>query len=114
MRGDLIEVYKWVKGFNKGDISKVLRISQQDRTRSNGFKLEKSRFRREIGAAAKEVPTMNRMARSNISGTKQKQILLSMAKIILMRTKRDWLGYVFHFSNYRKYFTVLRLCVSSL
>ncbi len=35
VRGDLIEVFKWVKGYNKGDISKVLRTSQQDRTRSN-------------------------------------------------------------------------------
>ncbi len=29
VRGDLIEVFKWVKGFNKGDISKVLRITSQ-------------------------------------------------------------------------------------
>ncbi|XP_050711202.1 uncharacterized protein LOC126995577 [Eriocheir sinensis] len=49
VRGGLIEVFKWVKGYNKGDISKVLRISQQDRTRSNGFKIEKYRFRRDIG-----------------------------------------------------------------
>ena len=38
---DLIEVFKWVKGFNKGDVVKVLTISSQDRTRNNGFKLEK-------------------------------------------------------------------------
>ena len=46
VRGDLIEVFKWVKDFNKG---KVLMISSQNRTRSNGFKLEKCRFRKEIG-----------------------------------------------------------------
>ena len=45
----MIEVFKWVKGINKGDIDKVLIISEQDRTRSNGFKLDKFRFRREIG-----------------------------------------------------------------
>ena len=31
VRGDLIEVSKWVKGFNKGDVGKVLTISSQDR-----------------------------------------------------------------------------------
>ncbi|KAK8747068.1 hypothetical protein OTU49_016973, partial [Cherax quadricarinatus] len=49
MRGDLIEVYKWKIGINKGDINKVLRISLQERTRSNGFKLDKFRFRKDIG-----------------------------------------------------------------
>ncbi|ORD92985.1 hypothetical protein ECANGB1_2036 [Enterospora canceri] len=49
VRGDLIEVFKWVKGFNKGDVGKVLTISSQDRTRNYGFKLEKCRFNKEIG-----------------------------------------------------------------
>ena len=49
VRGDLIEVYKWVKGFNKGDLSKVLIVNEQSRTRSNGFKLDKFRFKKEIG-----------------------------------------------------------------
>ena len=49
VRGDLIEVFKWVKGYNKGDLEKVLTFSQQGITRSNGFKLEKIRFRKEIG-----------------------------------------------------------------
>ena len=48
VRGDLIEVFKWVKGFTKGDIGKVLTVSSQDRKRSNGFKLEKCRFRKEM------------------------------------------------------------------
>ena len=39
-RGDMIEVFKWVKGINKGNINKVLEISIQDRTRGNGYKLE--------------------------------------------------------------------------
>ena len=38
-----------MKGFNKGDVRKVLTISSQDRTRNNGFKLEKYRFNKEIG-----------------------------------------------------------------
>ena len=45
----MIETFKWVKGYNKGDINKVLIASNQDRTRSNGFKLDKFRFRKEIG-----------------------------------------------------------------
>ena len=49
VRGDLIEVFKYVKGFNKGDVGKVLTVSSQDRTRNNGFKLEKCRFSKEIG-----------------------------------------------------------------
>ena len=38
-----------MKGFNQGDVGKVLTISSQDRTRSNRFKLEKCRFSKEIG-----------------------------------------------------------------
>ena len=44
-----IEVYKWVKGFNKGDIRKVLIVSGPGRTRTNGYKLKKFRFKKEIG-----------------------------------------------------------------
>ena len=29
-RGDMIEVYKWIKGINKGNIDQVLEISSQD------------------------------------------------------------------------------------
>ena len=49
VRGDLIEAFKWVKGINKGDISKVLKFSEVSRTRSNGFKLTKFTFHREVG-----------------------------------------------------------------
>ena len=45
--GDLIDILKWYRGYNKGNISKIHRINNQDRTRNNGFKLEKFRFRRE-------------------------------------------------------------------
>ena len=48
-RGDMIEVYKWVKGINKGNIDQVIEISSQDRTRGNGYKLEKLRFRTDVG-----------------------------------------------------------------
>ena len=48
-RGDLIEVFKWVKGINKGNIDQVLELSNQNRTRNNGYKLEKLRFRTDIG-----------------------------------------------------------------
>ena len=46
LRGDLIEVYKWVKGFNKGDISKVFIVSGPGRARTNGYKLENFRFKK--------------------------------------------------------------------
>ncbi len=49
VRGDMIEVYKWMKGLHKGDIHKVLLVREQGRTRSNGFKLDKFRFNRDIG-----------------------------------------------------------------
>ena len=45
----MIEVYKWVKGNNKGSIEQVIEISSQARTRSNGYKLDKPRFRTDIG-----------------------------------------------------------------
>lgn len=49
VRGDLTEVLKWMKGYRKGDINKVLVVREQGRTRSNGFKLDKFRFRKDIG-----------------------------------------------------------------
>ena len=45
VRDDLFEVFKWVKGFNKRKVGKILRISSQDKTRNNGFILEKCRYR---------------------------------------------------------------------
>ena len=35
--------------YNMEDVSKILRISKQGRTRNNGFKMEKSRYKKEIG-----------------------------------------------------------------
>ena len=37
------------RGYNKGEISKFIRVNNQDITINNGFKLEKFLFRREIG-----------------------------------------------------------------
>ena len=45
----MIEVFKWVKGINKGNIDQILEINIQDRTRGNGYKLEKNRFRTDLG-----------------------------------------------------------------
>lgn len=36
---DLIESYKWMEGFNKSDIGKVMVVKEQPRTCSDGFKL---------------------------------------------------------------------------
>ncbi len=43
------EVYKWMKGYNKGDTNKALVIKEQGRTHSNRFKLEKFRLSKDIG-----------------------------------------------------------------
>ena len=45
-KADMTEVYKWVKGINKGSIEQVIEISSQSRTRN---KLDKPRFRTDIG-----------------------------------------------------------------
>ena len=49
VRGDLKEVFKWVKGFNKGNINKIIIVKEKVRTRTNGFKLDKFRYRKDIG-----------------------------------------------------------------
>ena len=48
-RGDMIEVFKWIKGINKRNIDQVLETSSQERTHANGYKLEKLRFRTDLG-----------------------------------------------------------------
>ena len=37
----MIEVFKWIKGINKGNTDQVLEFSSQDTTRGNEYKLEK-------------------------------------------------------------------------
>ena len=49
VKGDLIEVFEWLKGFDKRNIEKVVTLSSQDEIRSNGFKLEKFILRKKIG-----------------------------------------------------------------
>ena len=41
-------MFEWINGSNKGDINKVLIVKQKFTTRTNGFKLDKFRFRKEI------------------------------------------------------------------
>ena len=43
-------MFKWKRGYNKKniDISKVLRVNNQDTTRNNGFKMEIFSFRKKI------------------------------------------------------------------
>ena len=48
LKGDLIEVFKWYRGYNKGDVSRIVRISNLDRTGNDGFKIEKNRYKKEI------------------------------------------------------------------
>ena len=46
-RGGMIEVFKWKDGINKGNISEVIKM-KEGITRSNGFKLDKFRFKKDI------------------------------------------------------------------
>ncbi len=48
MTGRLIEICKWMKGYNKGDINKILIVREQGRMCSNGFKTDKFRFNKDI------------------------------------------------------------------
>ena len=41
-RADMIEVFKWVKGINKGNIDQILEFNSQDGTHGNGYKLKKT------------------------------------------------------------------------
>ena len=69
-RGDLIEVFKWVKGINKGNCDQVIEFSSQDRTRGNGYKLDKLRFRTDIGRhwfTNRVVNDWNRLSRHVVS-----------------------------------------------
>ncbi len=69
-RGDIIEVYKWVKGINKGNIDQVIEITSQDRTCGNGYKLEKLRFRTNVGRywfTNRVVNDWNRLGRHVVS-----------------------------------------------
>ena len=44
----MIEDFKWKNGINKGDISEVLKMKEEGITRSNGFKLDKFKFKKGI------------------------------------------------------------------
>ena len=48
VRGDVIEVFQCVKGFDKGDINKVFIVKENGRTRINDFKVDKFRYRKDI------------------------------------------------------------------
>ena len=59
-----------VKGINKGNIDQVIEISSQNRTRGNGYKLEKLRFRTDVGKywfTNRVVNQWNRLGRHVVS-----------------------------------------------
>ena len=65
-------MFKWVRGINKGNISKVLIVSDPGITRTNGFKLEKFRFKKEIGKnwfTNRVVDEWNRLSRHVVGAT---------------------------------------------
>ena len=47
-RGDITEGFKWKEGINKGNISEVLKM-KEGITRSYGFKMDKFKFKKDIG-----------------------------------------------------------------
>lgn len=52
MWSDLIEAFKWVRWFNKGDIGQVVTVNEQVKTRNNGLKLDQYKVKKkqaEIG-----------------------------------------------------------------
>ncbi len=56
---------------NKGNIDQVMEISSQDRTRGNGYRLEKLRFRTDVGRywfTNRVVNNWNRLGRHVGSG----------------------------------------------
>ena len=48
-RGDMIEVFKWKNGINKGDISEDLKMKEKSITQSNGLKVDKFMFKKDTG-----------------------------------------------------------------
>jgi len=47
-RGDMIECFKFLRGYNKTDAETFFRLSGQQRTRGHGYKLEKKRSKLDI------------------------------------------------------------------
>ena len=81
----MIEVFKWVKGIDKGNTDQVVEFSSQDRTCRNGYKLEKLRFRTDLGRywfTYRIVNDWNRLGRQVVStesiGSFERQLDQSM------------------------------------
>lgn len=80
----MIEVFKWVKGINQGDMRDVLKLVEK--TRNNGFKLDKFRFRKDIGKYwfGKRVVDLWNKLPSAVVGAKS----VDSFKLMLVRYKR--------------------------
>ena len=48
-KGDMIKVFEWKEGINKGDIGEVLKMRSENISRSKGFKLNKFKLKKDIG-----------------------------------------------------------------
>ena len=49
LRGDMIEVYKMLKGFDRLNIDNLFKIDTKDKTRGIKLKLKGNRFKTDIG-----------------------------------------------------------------
>lgn len=49
VRSCLIEVFEWMKELNKEDLDNVAKLSNQEITLYKGFKLDRFKFKKEIG-----------------------------------------------------------------
>lgn len=49
VKGDLIKLFEWDRYINKREINRVVRVNNKGRTRSDGLKMDRFSFKKELG-----------------------------------------------------------------